>query len=546
VHLDGSTIDGWMHNDGAFSSRFGGFPVYTRVAFDTAPEELGLWNEDGLSTTLIDAEGIDLGAWARFPAGTETVVARVGVSFVDAEGAAANLAEELGDADFDAIHTRARDEWNELLGKTEIWNAGEDEAAMVATSIYHAHLMPTLISDADGRSRDTAGNIVAGSHPRYSDFSLWDTYRTLHSWLMLSEHPINAEFVRSLLAFGEMAGAVPRWSLAHSDVHSMIGSPGEIVLAESAAKGIAFDDEEAAYQIARVTAFGPAPGDIGGRDAIEDYLAHGYVPADATNGSVSQTQEFAIADGALAAWAARLGHADDAAELGAHALSYRQLYDGETGFFRGRNRDGSLTPWQGDVAAASDYTEGDAWQYLWLAPHDPEGLAETLGGRDAALARLRTFFEASAVEEPVLGHRTYYWHGNEPGLHTPWLFAIWGSRDESARWTRWATDTFYGTGPDGLPGNDDSGTMSAWLLFASAGLYPIAGFDHYVVGVPRFARVALHRPGGDLVVECDADPRTHPIVVSITLDGAPVDGAYLTHAQLTGTHTLRFSLARQP
>ncbi len=539
------TIDGWMHNNGDFSSRFDGFAVYARLAFDVVPEEMGVWNEDGLSVTLAEADGTDVGAWARFPSGTKTVIGRIGVSFVDEIGAANNLEQEVGGASFEDVRERAKAVWSELLNKTEIFNANEAQAAAVATAIYHAHLMPTLISDVDDRARDTDGNIAAGSGPRYSDFSLWDTYRTLHSWMILSDYPVNADFVSSLLAFGETAGAVPRWALAHADVHSMIGSPGEIVLAESAAKGVSFADEMAAYEMARVTAFAPAPGRIGGRGAIEDYLKYGYVPADGYKGSVSKTQEYAIADAALAAWAERLGRDDDARVLKERASSYKQLFDPGTGFFRGMDRDGSFTRWGGELGQDPQYTEGSAWQYLWLAPHDPVGLADTLGGRERALGRLVAFFDASAEEEPVLGHRSYYWHGNEPGLHTPWLFSIWGERADTGKWTRWAAETFYGTGPEGLPGNDDSGTMSAWLLFASAGIYPIAGFDRYVVGVPLFPRVVIRRQGGDLVIEADADPRDHPVVVSVTLDGEPVAGPYVTHAQLTGEHVLRFSLARE-
>ena len=543
VTLDATAhlIDGWMHNDGQFSSRFGGFPVFTRVVFDEAPEELGLWTEAGITTSETTGEGIDVGAYARFPAGTETVVARIGVSFVDAEGAAKNLDDEIGEASFEAIAEQARDAWRAELGKISIYNATEEERVAVASAVYHAHLMPTLISDVDHRSRDAAGTIVAGDRPRYSDFSLWDTYRTLHPWLMLADHPVNADFVASLLAFG---GAVPRWSLAHGDVRSMIGSPGEIVLAESAAKGIAFEDEAAAYEVARATAFGPAPGEIGGRSGIEDYLAYGYVAFGNHGGPVSRTQEYAIADDSLARWATRLGHTEDAAVLADHARSYRALYDPELGFFRGRTSSGDWAPWNGALGEDPQYIEGSAWQYLWLAPHDPDGLAETLGGREEALERLRTFFDESMNEQPVLGHRNYYWHGNEPDIHAPWLFALWGERSEGARWVRWATESFYGTGPDGLAGNDDSGTLSAWLLFASAGLYPLAGSDRYVVGVPLFPKVVLHRDGGDLTVEADAEPRTHPTVVGVMLDGEPLDGAMVTHDQLVGEHRLTFSLAK--
>ncbi len=145
----------------------------------------------------------------------------------------------------------------------------------------------------------------------------------------------------------------------------------------------------------------------------------------------------------------------------------------------------------------------------------------------------------------MLGHRSYYWHGNEPGLHAAWLFSTWGKQAETASWVRWIADNFYGTGSDGLAGNDDSGAVSAWLLFASAGIYPLAGLDLYVVGVPLFPRVVLHRDSGDLVVETDADPAAHPIIVSLSLDGQPLTGPYLKHAQLVGDHTLHFSLARQ-
>lgn len=545
VDASAGAIAGWMHNLGQFSRRFGGFPVYAHVTFDVAPEELGVWNEAGLSTTLTEAAGVDIGGWARFPSGTKVVIAKVGVSFVDAAGAAGNLQAELADVDFDALRARAAATWAEQLGTLEVYNATDEETIALATAVYHAHLMPTLVSDADQRMRDANGEIITAAGPRYSDFSLWDTYRTLHPWLMLSEHPVNADFVSSLLAFGAAAGAVPRWSLAHSDVRSMTGSPGEIVLAESAAKGIAFDDEAAAYAVSRVTAFGPAPSHIGGRGAIVDYLELGYVPADRHGGSVSKTQEYAIADAALAAWAERLGAAADVETLGGRARSYQTLYDEDLGFFRGMNADGSFGDWRGELGEDPQYTEGSAWQYLWLAPHDPEGLADTLGGRERALGRLRHFFAASAVEEPILGHRSYYWHGNEPGLHTPWLFALWGERAETATWTRWAADTFYGLGPEGLPGNDDSGTMSAWLLFAAAGIYPIAGFDRYVVGVPLFPKVVIRREGGDLTVECDADPRHHPVVVGVTLDTEPVSGPYVTHGELVGEHTLRFSLARR-
>ena len=172
------------------------------------------------------------------------------------------------------------------------------------------------------------------------------------------------------------------------------------------------------------------------------------------------------------------------------------------------------------------------------------GLAEVLGGAQAARQKLQGFFELSTTDEPILGSRKYYWHGNEPDIVAPWLFAAWGDRAATARWVGWVVDEIYGVEPDGIPGNDDGGTMSGWLLFAATGLYPVAGTDRYIVGAPRYPLVVLHREGGELRIETDNDPRTHPIPRAVTLDYQPVTGPYLSHDALHGDHLLHFEMVR--
>jgi len=538
----GGQLSAQVHLDGDLSGRFGGFDLFAQAAFDPLPTRSGVWDDQGLRPDEPTAAGTDVGAWLGFPPGTRTVQLRVAISFVDGAGAAANLDSEIPSCDFDRVRQAADHAWRVALGKVEVWGADDQEATELATALYHTQLMPTLMSDVDGRALDATGQIVTSARPRFSDFSLWDTYRTLHPWLILTEHDHNELFAASLIAMASEGGAVPRWSLAHGDAHCMIGSPGEIVLAGSAAKGVTLDDEQRAYDLSRVAAFGPSPGPCGGRGAIEDYLALGYVPADGHGGSVSKTQEYAAADGALAAWAQRLGRDADAVELEARAASWQRLYDPELGFFRGKNSDGSWADWYGAHGQADIYTEGTAWQYLWMVPHDIEGLAAILGGQTKARARLGELFRLSAAEEGVLGFRKYYWHGNEPDLIAPWLFAAWGAPNESIRWIDWAVDEFYGTGPDGLAGNDDGGTLSAWLLFAAAGIYPVAGFDRYIVAAPRFPRVVLHRPSGDLRIEAFPDPRIHHRVVEGRLDGRLLEGPFLTHDQLVGEHELSFRM----
>jgi predicted alpha-1,2-mannosidase len=537
------SFDAHVKHGGGMSGSAGGYDLYVHGVLDVAPSAAGTFDGAALHAGQSAASGKPLGAWLEFPAGTKTVQLRVAISFVDADGAKKNLAAEAPAFDFDGMRAKAEAAWKKVTDGVEIWGARADDATTMATALYHTFQMPTLVSDVDGRYVNVAGTATQGKRPRYSDFSLWDTYRTLHPWLLFAEDERNADFAATLVDLAAEGGAVPRWAIAHGDSHTMIGSPGEIVLAESALKGVPFDDEKKAYQLARVAAYAPSPGPCGGRDAIAEYLKLGYVPS-TVGGSVSRTQEYAVADAALAGWAKRLGNGD-AAELGKRGRSYARLYDPTSGFFRAKQADGSFVPGVNPDAMSDEYVEGNAWHYLFMAPHDPEGLAETLGGKDAALGRLREFFEASKDDASILGVRRHYWPSNEPDIGAPWLFAAWGSPAESWQWLDWIVTTFYGTGPDGIPGNDDGGTMSAWLLFAGVGLYPLPGTDRYVVAAPRFPKMVLHRKSGDLRLECSRWPKPGRVPKGVTLDGVPLATNIVTHAQLAGSHLLRFEIAAE-
>lgn len=525
------TADLSMINHGSLGGGLNGVPVFARAAVDILPAESGTWSED-----------VDVGGWLRFPAGTREVNLRVGVSFVDADGATGNLAAEMPDFDFDGVRAAAGAIWRDELAAVELHGATERDATIVASSMYRSLLMPTLMSDVDNRMRAADKTIVTATGPRYTDFSLWDTYRTLHPWLLLLEHSANKPFVDSLMAFAEVGGAFPRWALAHGDTRTMIGSPADVVLADSALKGIDFD-YDAAFDLALFTAYNPAPGSMGGRSAISDYVTYGYVPADLHNTSVSRTLEYTLTDYALAEWADAIGRSEGDA-LRTRSDNWRMLYDPSAGFLVPKNSDGTWAEFSDPLEHSEDYTEGDAWQYLWLVPHDLNGLAETLGGKEAALTKLREFFTESEVEIPQVGMRLYYWHGNEPDIHAPWIFAALGEPAESVYWIDWVMREQYGVGADGLAGNDDGGTLSAWAMFAAAGIYPIAGTDRYIVAAPRQTTMVLRRPSGTLRIEADNHPSTHRVPLRVTLDGVALDGNELRHDQLVGDHVLRFELGK--
>ncbi len=323
----------------------------------------------------------------------------------------------------------------------------------------------------------------------------------------------------------------------------MIGDPAAIVLAGMSAKGVHFDEAKG-YAAARETAFGPAPGAIGGRGNIADYLKLGYVPDEDGGGSVSKTQEYAAADMALAGWAKRLGHDTDAKTLSDRArAAVDALWDPGVGFFRPKHADGTWATMPDPLAEYGPYTEGDAWQYLWMLPHQVDHLAELLGGKAAAVARLDHYFAESQQETPAFGIRSWYWHGNEPCMVDAWLYAAWGQPVKEAQTVDWILGTFYGTEPDGLAGNDDGGTMSAWLLFAMAGIYPVPGTATYWVGVPRVPKLVIHRPGGDLTIEATKGAlKLGGAFYGASLDGKALTGQTVTAAQLAGTHTLKIDV----
>lgn len=540
----GGAFDAHVRHHGNMSGSAGGYDLYARGVLDVVPAAFGTFDGAALHPGQAAASGAPVGAWLELPAGTSEARLRVAVSFVDAGGAQKNLDAEAPSFDFDGMRAAAEQAWRAEFERFELWGASERDTTVMGTALYHALLMPTLTSDVDGRFVNAKGAITSGSRPRYTDFSLWDTYRTLHPWLLLAEDPRNEDFAATLVDMAKEGGAVPVWGIAHGDSKTMVGSPGEIVLSESAQKGVGFDDEGAAYDLARVAAYGPSPGPVGGRDEdLPAYVLKGYVPEDVSGGSVSKTQEYAVADAALARWAERLGRTSDAADLGARGSSWKALFDPSVGFFRAKKSDGSWAPFNVPTAMDDAFVEGNAWHYLWMVPHDPEGLAETLGGKDAALGRLRELFEASLGEVPLLGVRKYYWHSNEPDINAAWLFAAWGSPAETWRWVDWIVTELYGTGVDGIPGNDDGGTMSAWLLFAATGLYPINGTDRYIVSAPRHARVVVRRPSGDLVVEASPPPRKGWVPSRALLDGEPLDGPTVSHADLAGAHVLSFEMA---
>jgi predicted alpha-1,2-mannosidase len=528
---------------GSYSERFDGAQFYYVIRFDRAPVESGTY-AGGQRTGAETASGVDAGAFLRFDSANATLIAHVGLSYVDVAHARANLDAEQ--VPFDDARTAAEAAWEARLGAMRIDARSDRDRRIAYSALYRALLMPTLASDVDGSYRGIDGQVhVAEGFRYYTDFSLWDTYRTLHP-LVTTLYPDDARnFAASLTRMGQETGLVPRWPLAQGETGGMVGDGGTIALADTWVRGVHGWDARAAYAVLRNQALVPPPAGMrGGREGIGEYVSLGYVPIEARGASAAVTLEYAHADHALGELARALGETADAEMFLERGKSWKNVYDPERHLFSGRHSDGRFNIVE-PRAANEDFSEGTAWHYAFMVPHDPEGLAETMG-RERLLARAEQLFTRAACDPGLVSFlpHSYYWPANEPVLFSGWIFSAVGDQERTARWVRWTTTTHFTDAPDGLPGNDDGGTMSAFYLFGALGLYPVAGTDRWVLGSPLFPRAVLALPGGPLTIEAPGASKKRRFPRAVTRNGEAI-GTVLRQADLANA-TLGFVLEDEP
>jgi predicted alpha-1,2-mannosidase len=534
------------------------FDLYWVIAWDTPTSAHGTWAGSTVTagSSLLDAPTGGGGAWLEFDIPDGGVVQfRVGLSFVDLDGAIANLEAEAPAFDFDGIRTATESRWEDLLARLKIEETDPSRLRMFYSAAYRTLVTPTIYNDVDRRYRGFDGRIhLAEGFDYYSDLSMWDTFRTLHPWLTLVYPEVQSDIITSLLKMYEQDGFLPIWPVATRDSGTMIGASAELVIADSYVKGVRDYDVDLAYEA--VTRSGREPRPEGssspGRRHIGDYLSLGYVPRDSAEKGTSMTLEYAASDGALAEFARAYGRPADAAEFAGRAQSYLNVWDPETRFFRARHRDGSFKAPFDPNGWDMDYTESTAWQYLWYVPHDPQGLISLFGGRDSFVAALEDFFALSKAEHDNPGGtsrinlRRYYWASNEPDIHAAYLFSDAGRPDLAGKWSRWALETTYGDGPDGLPGNDDCGTMSAWYLFTALGFYPVPGFDKYYVGAPLHTNAEISLPAGALRISAPAAAPGVDRPVAASVDGDALgEQLHFRHSDIADGGRLEVELAAE-
>ncbi|MEV6851955.1 GH92 family glycosyl hydrolase [Actinoplanes sp. NPDC051411] len=552
IHVVGDrTLEGRVHA-GGFCAGKDDHTVYFSASFDRPFAAYGTWRGNTLGSGRDAAGTGGNGAYVTFDATSDhDVVLKVGLSYTGVAGARANLAAETGSGyDFDQVHSALRASWASALAKIKISGGTAERQAVFYTALYHSLLHPNLAGDVDGAYAgfDKAVHQASGYTP-YQNFSLWDTYRPQNQLLEMLQPAVARDVALSVVAIGRDGGWLPRWALANSETNIMTGDPVTPFLVEAWSKGLLAGHADEAYQLLRKNALAqpPATTPYNGRTGVTYYSDRGYIPSGLALGTdcvakggdndcqhpASATLEYSAADAALAQMAAGLGHSADARLFAGRGQWWRNLWDSSTGQFRPRTVAGTwLTPYD-PVAADEQFHEGGAYQYQWLVPQDPAGLVAQMGGRRATQDRLDSFFAyPKLLKDPGGTARTdwiaspydYYAKptynpNNEPDLLAPYMYHWAGAPAKTATVVR-AAMTLFTTGPDGMTGNDDLGTMSAWYVFSSLGLYPtMSGANFLAVSTPQFPSAVVDVAG-------------HPL--TITAPGVSDSARYLQRARVNG------------
>ena len=486
-------------------------------------------------------------------AGAQPLVVKVAISPVSEDSAIANLDAEVPDFDFDRVRASAKQQWQQALAAVDA-RGDAQQRTQFYTALYHAMLSPTLFMDSDGRYRgpDNAVHQAKGWN-NYSTFSLWDTYRALHPLLTLLQPPQrSSDIINSLLASRRESpyGILPVWAFQGQETWCMIGYHAVPVIADAYMKGIGgFDANEALDAMVASANYGPY-------DGIAQYRQLGWVPIDEEGEAASKTLEYAFDDWTIYRMAQTLGRSDITAEFAKRASNWKHAFDPATGFMRARKRDGHFREPFDPTASGygSDYTEGNAWQYSWYVPQDVAGLVAAHGGADRLLAQLDQVFDAKVDPkvfehmEDITGLIGWYAHGNEPSHHVAYLYAYAGQPWRTQARLGQIMDSQYSARPDGLSGNDDLGQMSAWYVFTALGFYPVTpGSNQYVIGRPFLPRATLNLPNGHhFTVIADGLDARHPYVGDVTLDGKPLQRAWISHEEIMAGGELHFTMQAEP
>ncbi len=499
----------------------------------------------------------------------QTVLAKVGISGVDYAGAEKNLKSEIPDWDFGRIRQEAKSIWNRQLGKIDVKTDNEQQKTIFYTSLYHTSISPNLYEDVDNRYRAMDHQIhTSEQHINYTVFSLWDTFRAFHPLLTIIDPDRANDMIRSLIDKYDKGGVLPKWELSSNYTGTMIGYHAVPVIVDAYAKGIRDFDVEKAYE-ACVQASSYDTSGI--TEAIDKNILHkklmpvakyykntlGYIPSEKENESVAKGLEYAYNDWCIARFARMLGKEEDSRKFYTLSKHYENYYDPERGFMRGKLLNGSWrAPFNPKASnhRNDDYCEGNGWQWLWFVPQDIQGLAGLMGGREKLITKLDSLFsldstlEGGNVSADISGLIGQYAHGNEPGHHTTHIYNQVGRPWKTQELVDQILQSLYFNDPNGLPGNEDCGQMSAWYILNAMGFYSfLPGSDQYSIGRPLFDEVTIHLKAGKVFkIKAVNNSKENKYIQSVTLNGQDLKLPFFSHEEIISGGELSFVMGNTP
>jgi predicted alpha-1,2-mannosidase len=499
----------------------------------------------------------------------EEVKVKVGISFVDNAGAKQNLEHEITGWDFNRVRKEAERKWKGELAKIQVKSDDETSKTIFYTSLYHALLEPTISSDTDGRYRTMENQIAqAGDYTNYTVFSLWDTFRALNPLFTIAYPDREEALIRSLIRKYEEGGILPMWELASNYTGTMLGYHAVPLIVDAYVKGLRNFDVAKAYEACLFSSSYDTVhvSPVINRSILRNDLMSigkqykntiGYIPSDRVNQSVAKGLEYAYNDWLIACFAKELGKDDDYARYAELGKNYAHYFDPSTGFMRGKLADGSWRePFIPNASDHwnSDYCEGNAWQWTWFVPHDVEGLAALMGGREAFTAKLDSLFSVSSelvgenVSADISGMIGQYAHGNEPSHQTIYFYNLVDQPWKTQELVDSVLYSLYLNQPNGISGNEDCGQMSAWYVLNAMGFYSYCpGIAEYAVGRPVFDEASIQLKDGKVfTVKAINNSRANKYVESIRLNGKQLDKPFFTHADLAAGGILEIQMTDQP
>lgn len=542
------------------------FPIYFVMRIDKQPGDRGYWKKmrpmtveaqwDSTAGTrkiytsyLKEMSGDDIGTWFTFDTREgETIEVSIGVSFVSIENARENLEAEQAGRTFDDLRQAARAAWRNDLSRILVEGGTDDQRTVLYTALYHFLIHPNILNDVNGEYPAMESNeILTTQGRRYTVFSLWDTYRNVHQLMTLLFPDRQLDMVRTMIDMYREHGWLPKWELYGRETLTMEGDPAIPVIVDTWMKGLRDFDQETAYEAMRKSATAPGAENLMRPDA-DDYFNLGYVPLrEQYDNSVSHALEYYIADFSLSRLAAALGKKEDAKLFYERSLGYRHYFCPEYGTLRPKLPDGTFyapfNPEQGaNFEPCPGFHEGSAWNYTFYVPHDIPGLTRLMGGRKAFIDKLQHVFDAGLYDP-----------ANEPDIAYPYLFSYFkGEEWRTQKLVKELLAKYFKAAPDGIPGNDDTGTMSAWAIFSMLGFYPdCPGLPEYTLTAPTFDKVTIqldtrYYPQKELVITTVRPTSDANYIKEIKVGGKAYKNFRISHDQWVNAGQVEFILQERP